>query len=247
MTKNKDILNWFEDWFDSPFYHILYKNRDLNEAEFFIQNLIKYLNPNPKAQLLDIACGKGRHAITMNEFGFKVDAFDLSENSINTAKQFESDSLHFYVNDIRNPLKREHYNFAFNLFTSFGYFDDNDDNVKSIQAIAESIQPNGKFVIDFMNVNKVIEHLIEEEVKTIEGIEFHITKEVQNNFIIKNISFVYQQQHYNFQERVKVIYQADFIRYFNAANLKIEATFGDYSLNPFDEKESDRLIIVAQK
>lgn len=247
MTKNKDNLNWFEDWFDSPFYHILYKNRDLNEAEFFIQNLIKYLNPNPKAQLLDIACGKGRHAITMNEFGFKVDAFDLSENSINTAKQFESDSLHFYVNDIRTPLKREHYSFAFNLFTSFGYFDDDDDNVKTIQAIAESIQTNGKFVIDFMNVNKVIEHLIEEEVKTIDGIEFHINKEVQNNFIIKNISFVHQQQHYNFQERVKVIYQADFIRYFNAANLKIEATFGDYSLNPFDEKESDRLIIVAQK
>lgn len=247
MSKNKDNLNWFEDWFDSPYYHILYKNRDITEAETFITNLLNYLKPLKTDYLLDIACGKGRHAKTMNDLGFNVDAFDLSENSIISAKQFENKKLNFYVNDIRSPLKTDYYQFAFNLFTSFGYFDDDHDNILAIDAIAKSIKFNGKFVIDFMNVNKVIEHLIEEEVKIIEGIEFHINKEIQNNFIIKNISFIHQQQHYNFQERVKAITQTDFIRYFNLANLKIEATFGDYNLNPFNESTSERLIIVAKK
>ena len=149
MSKNKDNLNWFEDWFNSPYYHVLYKNRDLNEAQLFISNLLNYLKPTPKELLLDVACGQGRHAITMNQLGFKVDAFDLSENSIAKAKKSENDRLHFFVNDIRTPLKESAYHYVFNLFTSFGYFDDDSDNVIAIQSIAKSMKHNGVFVLDF--------------------------------------------------------------------------------------------------
>lgn len=246
MTKSKDNLNWFEEWFNSPYYHILYKNRDLDEAELFISNLLNYLNPAPDQQLLDVACGQGRHAITMNNMGFKVDAFDLSENSIKKARQFENNNLHFYVNDIRTPLKTNFYDFAFNLFTSFGYFDDDNDHLKAIQAIAKSMKTNGTFVLDFMNVSKVINELIHEEVKIIEGIEFRISKEIVDNFIVKTIRLKDQDKVLCFQERVKVITLSDFIRYFKAANLKIEATFGDYKLTPFDENTSQRLILIAK-
>ncbi|MCB9359727.1 MAG: methyltransferase domain-containing protein [Flavobacteriales bacterium] len=247
MAKSKDNLNWFEDWFDSPYYHILYKNRDMIEAESFISNLLSFLKPLKTDLLLDVACGKGRHAKTINDFGFCVDAFDLSENSIKSAKQFENEQLHFYVNDIRNPLKNNHYNFAFNLFTSFGYFDDDKDNVLAINAIAESLKPNGTLVLDFMNASKIIANLVESETKTIDGITFIITKKVINNFIVKQIDFEDKGTSYSFQERVKAISQTDFIRYFNLANLKIETTFGDYDLNPFNENTSERLIIVAKK
>ncbi|MCB9334627.1 MAG: class I SAM-dependent methyltransferase [Flavobacteriales bacterium] len=247
MSKSKNNLNWFEDWFDSPYYHILYKNRDENEAEVFVKNLINFVSPTKDSKLLDIACGKGRHAITMSNLGFQVDAFDLSENSIRKAKEFETNNLSFYVNDIRTPLQINHYDLAFNLFTSFGYFENDEDDLCAIKAIRDSLKSNGILVMDFMNVNKVIKHIVEEEIKLIDGIKFHITKKIKDNFIIKNISFQHNKQSFNFQERVKVLSQADFIRYFDAANLKIETTFGNYNLDSFQKNDSERLILIARK
>ena len=60
---------WFENWFDSPYYHILYQNRNDDEAKFFIDNLCAYLKPSLNDTLLDVACGRGRHAIYLNKKG----------------------------------------------------------------------------------------------------------------------------------------------------------------------------------
>ena len=58
---------WFEEWFDSPYYHMLYKNRDSKEAENFLNNLISGLPMQPGSKVLDVACGKGRHSIFLNK------------------------------------------------------------------------------------------------------------------------------------------------------------------------------------
>jgi len=238
---------WFEDWFDSKFYHILYKNRDYSEAKKFIDNLINHFTPKKTDVFCDVACGKGRHAKYINKLGFKVDGFDLSKNSILSAKKSESENLHFYTNDIRTPLKTNAYNFAFNLFTSFGYFEQEEDNQKSIDSIAQSIKNNGVLVLDFMNCNKVINNLTQSESKVVDKITFNISRTVVDGFITKNINFKDQDQEYYFQEKVKAITFETFKSYFKAANLKIEATFGDYNLNAFDLQHSDRLILVARK
>lgn len=247
MEINKKDTDWFKNWFNSPYYHILYKNRDENEAKLFISNLIDHLKPVKNDQLLDIACGKGRHAILMNKLGFNVDAYDLAKNSIDTAKKFETNNLRFYVNDIREPLKINHYNYAFNLFTSFGYFVDETDNFKAIKAIADSLTKNGVLVLDFMNVHKVIKDLIIKEDKTIDGIQFSISKTVEDGFIVKNISFTDKGKDYSFHEKVKAITLDDFKSYFNSANLSIQKIYGDYNLQDFDIKNSDRLILITKK
>jgi SAM-dependent methyltransferase len=248
MTRNiKKKAEWFEEWFDSPYYHILYKNRDNKEAENFITNLINFLKPSEESFFLDVACGKGRHSVYINKLGYKVDGFDLSENSIQIAKELENDSLHFFTNDIRKPLKLKAYDYAFNLFTSFGYFDENEDNQLSINSIADSLKDNGMLVLDFMNSNKTINNLNSSETKIIENLSFNINKSVDNGYIIKNIQFDDNGNKYHFQEKVKAISLANFKTYFATANLKIEAIFGDYDLNPFDEDSSERLILIARK
>lgn len=241
--------NWFESWFDSPYYHLLYKDRDQKEAEIFISNLINYLKPAMCSFFLDVACGKGRHAVYLNKLGYKVDAFDLAENSIAFANQFKNENLNFFVNDIRKPLKISQYNFAFNLFTSFGYFINEQDNVEAISAISKSLKPNGVFVLDFMNVKKVIKSIstVQKEIKTIQYIDFNIEKKIINNFIVKEISFQDNGESYKFTEQVKAIFLNEFIGYFKAANLTIIDVFGDYNLNNFDENNSDRLILIGTK
>ncbi|MBL4668768.1 MAG: class I SAM-dependent methyltransferase [Flavobacteriales bacterium] len=247
MKKNSENSEWFEDWFDSPYYHILYKNRDDKEAKDFISNLINYLKPETNNILLDVACGKGRHSLFLNQLGFTVDGFDLSENSINIAKKYENKKLNFYTNDIRTPLKIDHYNLAFNLFTSFGYFNDENDNQQAINAIAQSLKEKGMLILDFMNCNKVIQNLTKKESKMIDSIRFNIKKDYINGYIVKNIDFNTANKSYHFQEKVKAISLTDFKNYFEKANLKMEAIFGDYDLNSFDVNTSDRLIMIVKK
>ena len=236
--------NWFEEWFDSPFYHILYKNRNDAEAEKFITNLVQFLKPQKNQLFVDVACGKGRHSLFLNTLGYSVDGFDLSTNSIKSAQQKETPTLHFFVNDIRVPLKKNYYDFAFNLFTSFGYFDTEDDNQKAINAIAESLNEEGILVLDFMNAHKVIKNLQASETKTIDGIDFQSKRYVENGFIVQDISFNAEGQPYHYQELVKALTLNDFERMFAQANIQLLDVFGDYKLNTFNKYSSERLIMI---
>lgn len=238
---------WFKDWFNSPYYHILYKNRNCDEAELFINNLFIFLQPKKNATFLDLACGKGRHSLFLNKKGFDVTGIDLSENSINCAKQHENDSLHFYVHDMRKLFRTNYYDYVLNLFTSFGYFENERDNFNTIETIQKSLKPNGIVVIDFLNVKKAIANLITKETKTIDGIEFSIHKKVEDGFIVKQITFTDKNQKFFFEEKVQALTLPYFEKYLKACKLKVVNLLGDYALNPFNELNSDRLIIIAQK
>ena len=87
MQAKKD---WFHKWFNTPYYHLLYRDRDDSEAELFMMNLTQFLGLKKDDTILDLPCGKGRHAIFLNSLGFDVTGADLSENSIEYAKQFEN-------------------------------------------------------------------------------------------------------------------------------------------------------------
>jgi SAM-dependent methyltransferase len=245
MKQDKTI--WFKDWFNSPYYHILYKNRDCAEADFFINNMILFFKPNQNVRFLDLACGKGRHSIFLNKKGFDVTGLDLSENSIKCAKQFENEKLHFYVHDMRKLFRTNYFDYVLNLFTSFGYFENEKDNYATIGAAAKALKPNGLLVIDFFNAKKVIDNLVLNEKKEVEGILFNINKKVENGFIIKQISFNTCNQDYLFEEKVQALTLMDFEKYMEASKLKIVNLLGNYGLDSFDENTSDRLIIIAQK
>lgn len=238
---------WFECWFDSSYYHILYKNRDFAEAELFIDNLIQLLKPAKGNRFLDLACGKGRHSIYLNKKGFDVTGIDLAEKSIACAKTAENEHLHFYKHDMRKLFRTNYFEVVLNLFTSFGYFEQERDDNAIINSAYKALKPGGIIVLDFFNSKKVIQHLPYNETKTIEGIEFKISKTFENNFIVKQIEFTDKGKSYHFQERVKALTLSNFEKYFEANKLKIVHLRGNYKLEEFDEKSSDRLIIIAKK
>lgn len=238
---------WFATWFDSHYYHILYKDRDDTEARLFIDNISLYLNFLPNDKILDLACGKGRHSIYLNQKGLFVEGIDLSEESIQYAKQFENNRLHFHQHDMREVYKTNYFDFILNLFTSFGYFQTDEENQQAITAMAKTIQFEGRIVLDFFNTTKVMKSLVKYEEKIIEGITFKISKSIQNNFIVKDIYFEDKGEDFHFQERVKAIPTSDFLRYFREAGLTVARIFGDYDLSEFEEEISDRMIFVAEK
>jgi SAM-dependent methyltransferase len=239
--------DWFTDWFNSPYYHILYKKRDDKEAKHFLDNLIAFLKPNPKSLILDLACGRGRHAIYLNKKGFTVTGLDLSEESIKHAKKFGNEHLSFYVHDMRNVFKANHFDYVFNLFTSFGYFDSEESNLKTLIAINNDLKKEGVFVIDFINSTFAINNLVTSEYIISGGIDFHIERKLEEGFIIKNISFRSKGIHHHFTERVQALDLRAFQDLFKKSHFEIIHTFGNYHLESFDEKTSERLIMIARK
>jgi cyclopropane fatty-acyl-phospholipid synthase-like methyltransferase len=237
---------WFATWFDSPYYHVLYQNRDDQEAHFFIERLCDYLNIPKGSKLLDLACGAGRHSRVLHSLGYDVTGVDLSPNSICQAKEHITEGLRFYVHDMREPLP-ECFDAVMNLFTSFGYFDSVSDNARVLTSVYNALNDGGVLVIDFMNAEKVIRELKTRQEINRDGILFHIKKEVSNGKIVKTIAFEAEGQSYFYQEKVQALDLMDFQQLLGNAGFALLHTFGNYALEAFNPVQSDRLILICKK
>ena len=240
--ENKD---WFTEWFNTPYYHILYTDRNDADAQLFMRNITSFLNLSKDTHILDLPCGKGRHAVFLNSLGYKVTGGDLSENSIEHAKKFENTRLKFQVHDMRKPFRNK-YDAVFNLFTSFGYFEDDKEDLLILQNIKNGLTANGFFVFDFLNADKVKANLVENETKTVDNITFHIKREIENGFILKQIIFSADEKQHRYTERVKYLDLQKMTVFLEKVGFEIINIFGDYNLENFDKNTSNRLILVAK-
>ncbi len=248
MSKMQEIKPaWYATWFNTPYYHLLYKNRNFDEAEEFIRNLMTNLALPKDYKIMDLACGKGRHSIFMNQLGYDVTGLDLSENSIRWAKQFENERLRFDVHDMRTIYKPAAFDLIVNLFTSFGYFASSEEHDRVFESVYAQLKNNGLFVLDYLNVEKAIAELIPSEEKSIEGINFLIEKSVVQGYIRKDIRFHADHQDFHYQELVKVIRLEQFVEIAKSVEFQLLSCFGDYQLHEFDHKNSPRLILIFKK
>lgn len=240
---------WFKDWFNSPYYHLLYNNRDEKEAGAFIDKLLAYLQPAPGALMLDVACGRGRHAKYLADQGFVVTGIDLSIESINAAKRLENDHLSFFQHDMRMPFRINYFDVVFNFFTSFGYFETQRDNDNALRTLKNSMKPGGRLVLDYLNSTYVAAHLVPGEVKEIDHVVFDIRREMEDGRFLKQINIVDQQKplRTSFTESVKAFTRADFEIMFARQGLHILDIFGDYNFNAYDELRSPRMVIIGEK
>lgn len=241
---------WFKDWFNSPYYHTLYGNRDLEEATAFIKKITQHLQLTPNTKVLDVACGKGRHSLAMANLGLDVTGIDLSRKSIAFAQQFQTDFLHFYKHDMRMPFWINYFQVVFNLFTSFGYFKTDREHHKALRSICQSLLPKGVLVIDYLNVHHEEKNLQRFNQKQIDDYNFIITKWQTETHFIKQIQYTQPNsglpKHLN-TERVAKFSLGDFADMLAFQKMQIQEVFGNYNLEHYDIKNSPRMIIVAKK
>jgi len=238
---------WFDTWFDTPYYHILYSNRDESEAEVFLTNLMNHMAVPKGASILDLPCGKGRHTLFLAEKGYTLTGADLSAASISLAQSYAPEGVTFLVHDLRKPAWNEAFDYVLNLFTSFGYFETEAEDKAAFTTLSRALKKDGSLVIDFMNVTRAVNLLKEEETKVMQGIEFQLKRYVKDGYIHKEIRFEADNTPYFFTERVKALTLEDFKEFFTFAGLTLVDTFGSYQLEAYDATESDRLIMIAKK
>jgi SAM-dependent methyltransferase len=243
------MQSWFKDWFNSPYYHQLYFNRDESEAAAFIDKLITYLKPAPDSFMLDVACGKGRHSLQLAGKGFDVTGIDLSEDSIKEALAYESENLHFYQHDMRLPFRVNYFHYAFNFFTSFGYFQTQRENDNAIRTIAQSLKPKGTFVMDYLNVHYAEDHMAHRSEKEIDGVNFIITKWHDETHFYKKIMIEDEvlEEPLVYTEKVSKFTVGNFTEMFAYHGLQIKEVFGDYNFATYSINKSPRLVMIAER
>jgi SAM-dependent methyltransferase len=240
---------WFDSWFDSVHYQRLYAHRDEREAARLIDVLIDRLRPVNGSAILDLGCGSGRHARHLASRGFNVTGLDLSPASIEQAKRNEHDRLRFVRGDMRQPFGTGAFDHVFNLFTSFGYFEDPADHLLVIRNIAQSLRPGGKLVLDYLNVRHAESQLTPHETVERRDVRYRISRWAEAAHIRKRIVIEQagSKEHIEHVERVAKLSLLDFRMMFALYGMTIEAVYGDYRLGAFALGTSPRLILVATK
>ncbi len=246
MTLTK---SWFEDWFSSPYYHQLYFKRNKKEAADFIDKLIVYLEPNQGVYMLDVACGRGRHSIQLASKGFDVTGIDLSKNNILDAKESENDRLHFFKHDMRLPFWINYFDYAFNFFTSFGYFDTRREHDNVMRTIAQSLKPGGVFTIDYLNVHYEDDNFLPQSELEIEGVKYTIRKSFDETHFYNEILIEEKnlEKPLIFREKVARLSLGDLTEMLAYQHMQVQEVFGDYNFSNYDVKRSPRLIMTAKK
>lgn len=238
---------WFEQWFDSPYYHLLYRHRDESEAESFLKTLINSHALQKVNKVLDLACGRGRHSRVLARMGYEVYGLDYSPNNIKTARELSQPSLEFAVHDMRDSFPWKDFDLICNLFTSFGYFDSDEEHRQTLVNCYESLLPGGHMILDFLNTHWVAKNAKPHVKKTANGIEFSLSKEFQDGFLVNQIRFEVEGKQHHYQERVRAFEKDELISLFVEVGFEISAIFGSYQLAEFDKETSDRVIILAKK
>lgn len=250
MSDSNEASAWYEDWFDQEEYYVLYRNRDEADARKLLSLIEAVTRIVQGAKVLDMACGRGRHARLLALQGFKVTGVDLSPSAIETARKMavtESLDIEFATGDMRESPCDSCYDLVVNLFTSFGYFDDDAENARAVVAMAKSLRSGGWFVQDFMNGEYWSRHFVPYDERKENGMLIKQRRWVERDRLNKEITFVGGDgRERRFEESVRLFGLGDFERMHTAAGLRIERVFGDSDGGQYGD-DSKRLIIFSRK
>jgi 2-polyprenyl-3-methyl-5-hydroxy-6-metoxy-1,4-benzoquinol methylase len=244
------MTEWFEDWFNSKEYLDVYQHRDESDAKLLFELIIKHIEIPIKGKVLDLACGPGRHSLLFARKGFNVTGIDLSENLLRVAESSarkEKLKIQFIKADLRNIELTEKFDLVVNLFTSFGFFEKDEDNFSIFRTTSNLLKPGGYFVFDFLNSAFVESNLIRESSENKLNEKIIQKRRIEGDRVIKDIIIQYNGTVKTFYESVKLYKWAELHGAIQENGLAIKKTFGDFMGSDFMEATSPRIIIIAQK
>jgi SAM-dependent methyltransferase len=244
-------MAWYKDWFDTLWYEKLYKKRDDRDALMLLDATASYL-PDPGSRIVDLACGRGRHSLNLAARGYQVHGFDLSTRAIHIARiRAEEENLSqvkFHVHDMRQTLP-DTYSGLINFFTSFGYFDTDEENAQVLAVMANAVVSGGSVIIDFLNPNFVEKNLISNNTIELDDARVKITRSIDNGRISKTMVFTEYDsgRQHRYKENVALLDLNWFSEHAGKFDLKLDAVMGEYDGSIFDRESSSRQIMIFRK
>ena len=242
--------DWFKDWFNTEEYLHVYKHRNENDAEEHVKLILENVSTKPGANVLDMSCGAGRHAILLSRKNYNVTAVDLSENLLSIAKQTadkENLSINFIHSDIRKFKSTLKFDLILNLFTSFGYFDTDEENFSILQKAYNFLADDGYFVLDFFNSTFLAKNLVEYSKDVFNDVEIHQYRKLIEKRVRKEIVINKNGKLSNYEESVRMFTKDELVEAITRIGFDIYKTFGDFLGNEFKQFTSPRLVLICKK
>ncbi|GAB6991464.1 class I SAM-dependent methyltransferase [Paenibacillus pini] len=244
-----------KDWYEESFgedYLLVYKHRSIDNANREVKRMTSWLNLPQGACVLDLCCGTGRHSLALAAAGYKVTGVDLSEVLLREAHKLDvKQQVNWKQSDMRKLPLPGGFDAVLNLFTSFGYFREDEEQMKVLHEIYRVLKPGGRFIIDFMNSPYVRTHLVPESTREDEGQQIQEHRKIEDGFVKKDIEITAvngegKARHY--KERVKLYTYEELQHMLQAADLVIDDVYGGYEdQDNYEEESSKRMIFIGHR
>ncbi|PCN43903.1 SAM-dependent methyltransferase [Brevibacillus laterosporus] len=240
---------WFEKSFRED-YLLVYQHRDEASADQEIHNLLERLPIKSKGRVLDLCCGSGRHSRAIAKRGYEVVGVDLSSVLLEQAELLnDQKQVTYYQYDMRDIPFESEFDIVVNLFTSFGYFSDDQESAKVIKNMAKALRSGGEVVIDYLNPSYVKAHLVPESEREANGLLITERRRIEDGFVKKEITIhdVEAREPRIYQEQVRLFELEQMMGMLEDAGFIQIQVFGDYAFKPYDKGSSPRMIFHAVK
>lgn len=238
---------WYEESFGED-YLIVYRHRDFGGARREVERMIGWLELPQGARVLDLCCGMGRHSLALAEAGYEVTGVDLSEALLREARaQAGAEAVTWIRSDMRQLPLEGGFEAVVNLFTSFGYFEEDEEQVKVLREIRRMLVPGGKFIVDFLNPAHVIRHLVPHSVREDGDTLIDESRRIEDGYVKKDIILTSKScgASRKYHERVKLYPLDQFREMIAAAGLQLEAVHGSYEEEEYVAESSGRMIFTG--
>jgi SAM-dependent methyltransferase len=244
QRSGSEEADWFEAWFGEDYLRI-YQHRDETEAEHVVELIARFLEGHDIRSVLDLGCGAGRHSRALCERWWTV-GLDLSAALLKIARREMPDAPYVRADMRELPFAPESFDLVVNLFTSFGYFEDDRENERVLVRVCDALRRGGTLVIDFLNAAQVRSDLVPYDERVENGVTIEQTRAISpdDRFVEKTITL--RERGKEYIERVRLLTPRDLERMLDVAGLAVVARVGDYTGAPWSET-SPRMILFANR
>ena len=246
---------WYEESFGHE-YLKLYAHRDVAQARADVQAIVSLLSLRKDVPLLDLCCGAGRHLLALREMGFgRLVGLDLSDELLRVAARNLADAggrardpVRLIRADMRAIPYENYFAAVLSLFTSFGYFEEDEENQAVFTAVHKALRPGGMFLIDYLNRDHVISHLVARDERILSECCVRNVRCLTDDCrrVEKTTTIITEGTKRQFRESVRLYSAVEMVDMLHAAGFVDVRSYSSLDGQGFGP-ESTRLIVVAEK
>lgn len=236
--------DWFRRAFDA-LYPLIYQHRDDESARCEIDALVKTLRWPPARRVLDIACGAGRHLRALRDAGFEALGMDLSIALLREAADRRQLRGCVVCGDVRAMPFANEFDFAVNLFNSFGYFADDAENFAALRSMAGVLRPGGTLVMEHINPRKLKAELVPLDVKQVGELTVESRRTIEHDRVCKHMTIRRSNgDEEQITERVRLFSPDELAEWFTRAGLHVARVMGSFDGAALRD-DSPRVLMVG--
>lgn len=242
------MTSWFDEAFRSA-YLTLYQHRSDEQAKADVEWLLSEVQPRAGLKVLDLCCGNGRHSAQIAQRDVTVVGLDRSMDLLDVAARRGEANVSWVRGDMRRLPLAGVFDLVVNLFTSFGYFESDQDDRLVLSEIDRVLSPGGVAVLDIMNASRVRATLVPESHTERKGWKIHERRRLTEGKarVEKEVTLIDSHGRVTeWKESVRLHDQGSIEALTERTSLNVDAVFGSMAGGAFDEN-SERMVVFLKK